>query len=123
MIKNPQNTKSFSFGYEHPSNAEVTIAQVFSDRDSVVIAYSNDAGAVLDADWFSKAEHPELNDIVREMPNDDVWDMQIILSLLEPVDPTEYAVDYTPAWQWAGPWVDTSKSVFRNAPAAYQAAS
>lgn len=123
MIKNPQNTKSFSFRFEHSSNAEVTTAQVFSDRDSVVIAYSNDAGAVLDADWFSKAEHPELNDIVREMPNDDVWDMQIVLSLIEPVDPNEYAVDPKPTWKWAGVWQDPGTPVFFNLPAAYQAAS
>lgn len=89
MIKNPKDTKSLSFHFEHSSNADVTVAQIFSDCDSVVVAYSNDAGCVLDADWFSKAENPELHDIVKEMPNDDVWDLDMVLSLIEPVDRNE----------------------------------
>ena len=89
MIKNPQNTKDFCFGFTHTSNAEVIQAQVFVDDESVVIAYLGDRGRVLDADWFAKAENPELNNIVRTEPHADVWDFETILSLVEPVNPNE----------------------------------
>lgn len=121
MIKNPTPTKLLSFGYRHTTIEAVTIAQVIADPEYVTIAYLNEAGSVLDVAHYRTAEHPELKDIVQVCTFDDVWDIDMVMSLIEPVDTDEQVKPVSaPEWHYM-PWQPEGKPDFRNLP--MQAAS
>ncbi len=80
---------SISFEFQHPTLPEVTSVKVTADSQAVVIAYLNIRGNALDVREFSVREHDELRDIVKVTYFDDVWQLDLVLALVDIVDPQE----------------------------------
>lgn len=87
---------SISFEFNDWSMPEVVSVKVTADSQSVVIAYLNIRGNALEVREFAVREHDELRDIVKVTYFDDVWDIDLVLSLVEIVDPQEPCGTFMP---------------------------
>lgn len=88
-MKGLAQTPSISFEFGHPSMPEVTTVKVTADSQSVVIAYLNIRGNALDVRELSVRENDELRDIVKVTYFDDVWNIDLVLSLVDIIEPDE----------------------------------
>lgn len=89
-------TPSISFAFTHPTMPEVTTVKMTADSQKVVIAYLNIRGNALDVREFSVREHDELRDIVKVTYFDDVWNIDLVLSLADIVEPDEPCGEFLP---------------------------
>jgi hypothetical protein len=75
--------------FEHEKFPSVTTVQVAADSQAVTVAYLNHLGNALEVREFSVRENPELSQIVTFTYFDDIWDMDMVLALLDEVSPEE----------------------------------
>lgn len=122
MIKGRTGIPTIAMKFEDENMPDVHFVQVAADSQIVTVAYLNLVGTTVDVKGFAVEENPELNNIVKFHYFDDVWDMEMLLSLVEPVQADEPACDFTPKWRFKQ-WQPTTEPDFRNPPAAYQVAS
>lgn len=89
MIKKPGQLPTLAMTYEDDSMPNVTCVQIAADSQSVTVAYLTHLGQAIEVREFSVRENPELAAIVSFTYFDDVWDMDMVLSLLDQVDAEE----------------------------------
>ncbi len=89
MIKRGSQLPTLAMTFESERFPGVTTVQVMADSQSVTVAYLNHLGNALDVREFSVRENPELSQIVQFTYFDDVWDMEMVLYLLDEVDAEE----------------------------------
>jgi len=91
MIKRATGLPTFSMFFEHPDLPGIKMVQVAADSRSVTVAYLDHLGVAQDVREFSVSENPELNEIVQFYHFDDVWNGDLLMALVMPVDPNEQA--------------------------------
>ena len=91
MIKRGSALPTFAMYFEHPDLPGVAMVQLAADSRTVTVAYLDALGVAKDVREFSVIENPELNHIVKFTHFDDVWDMDMVMGLVEPVNPDEAA--------------------------------
>jgi len=96
MIKRGSQLPTIALNFEHPKLPGVTMAQVAADSQTVVVAYLNHLGNALDVREFAVSEHPELRDIVKFTYFDDVWDLDMLVALVDFPDPEEPCGELAP---------------------------
>lgn len=82
---------TLSIRFEHEDMPGVYAVQIAADSRSVTVAYLNLVGNAIKVKEFSVPENPELNDIVKFTYFDDVWDMELVLFIIDPVNGDEPA--------------------------------
>lgn len=80
-------TPTLSMGFEHRTMPGVCTAKVTADSQSVVVAYLNQLGNALEVREYSVRENDELRDIVQVTYFDDVWNIDLVLALVDLVNP------------------------------------
>ena len=96
MIKRGSHLPTIALNYEHPKLPNVTTAQVAADSQTVVVAYLNHLGNALDVREFPVSENPELRDIVKFTYFDDVWDLDMVVALVDLPDADEPCAELAP---------------------------
>lgn len=97
-MKQLGQTPSISMQYEHKTLPGVTTVKVTADSRAVTVAYLNLLGNALDVREFSVQENDELRDIVQITYFDDVWNIDLVLALVDIVEP-----DIVPAITFTAP--------------------
>ncbi len=96
MRKNTTGIPTLALNFEDEKLPGVTCCQIQADSQSVVVAYLNHLGNAIDVREFAVRENPELRDIVKFTYFDDVWDMDMVLALLDQVDADEVGGELAP---------------------------
>jgi len=69
----------------------VVSVQIAADSRAVTVAYLDQFGQALEVREHSVQENPELGEIVKQTYFDDVWDIDMVLSLIDPVSGEQQA--------------------------------
>lgn len=89
---------AFSMVYEHPTMPDARTVKVTADSQAVVVAYLNQLGVALDVREYSVRENDELRDIVHVTYFDDVWNIDLVLALVDIINPdTAPSITITPS--------------------------
>ncbi len=86
VIKQGMRLPTLALKCELPSMPNVVSIQIAADCNAVTVAYLDHFGNALDVREHSVTENPELGRIVIETNFDDVWDIDMVLGIVEPVD-------------------------------------
>ena len=87
MVKVIGQVPTFSMMFEHPTMPDVRTVKLTADSQAVVVAYLNQLGNALDVREYSVRENDELRDIVHVTYFDDVWNVDLVLALVDVVNP------------------------------------
>ena len=96
MIKQGSGLPTLAMKYEHPDMPGVHFVQVSADSQNVVVAYLSLVGNALSVREFSVRENPELANIVKFTYFDDVWEIDMVVALVDLVDPEERCGELMP---------------------------
>lgn len=80
-------TPAMSMIYETPEMPDVRTVKITADSQSVVVAYLNQLGTAIDVREYSVRENDELRDIVHVAYFDDVWNIDLVLALVDIINP------------------------------------
>jgi len=89
VIKRGSQLPTLALTFQSERFPGVTTVQVAASSEAVTVCYLNHLGNALDVREFSVRENPELNQIVSFTYFDDIWDIEMVLALLDEVDAEE----------------------------------
>jgi len=96
MIKRGSQLPTLAMQFVHESMPDIAMVQIAADSQRVTLAYLNANGVAMDVRELSVQENPELAHIVAFTYFDDVWDMDMVLSVIDLVDPEESCGELAP---------------------------
>ncbi len=87
MLKNMYPVKSLTLTVKRCYGSHITQVQFLACNTMLTVAYLNERGGIVDAEEFTFDEYPDLKSAVCAEAYDDVWDIESLMALIDPISP------------------------------------